>query len=79
MAKTYNEWLNAVPFVGRHDVRGKGTELDLSLCIYASGYTVFSYHHAGANATSEQGLNGYAEAERAFHALWEEAHKRAAG
>lgn len=77
MAKTYNEWLAALPFVARRDARGKGIQVNLSTCVYASGFTALSYHHDGANADSEQGLNGYTEAERAFRAVWEEARKRA--
>lgn len=77
MAKTYKEWLAGLPFVNRRDLRGKGAQLDLSLCVYASGFTVFSYQHTAANAETEQGLNGYTEAERAFRAIWDAAHRQA--
>jgi hypothetical protein len=43
MARTYNEWLEGLPFATTRDRRGSGAVLDLSLCIYPSGATVLAY------------------------------------
>ena len=71
MARTFNEWLGRLPFRAVRDPQGRSAAVELAIRVHPSGCTVLTYHDAAAHAPAEQQLNDYAEAERAFHALWE--------
>lgn len=74
---TYEEWLDSLPFYRTNRGIGRGSAVDLTICVYPNGFTSLVYKDTNTGQKMEQLLDKEKQSVDALREVWLRAQQHA--